>query len=252
MKEIIVSARTIEKAIENGLNELGAKFEDVNVEVLSEGGFFSKAKVKITIESKEPEVKTEAKEVSTKVEPAKETTETKKEKPSKVEKPAENKAEVKAEVKEPAKKEIVNTNITDFVKEVLSSVIENIDVQSSEDENSIKIMISGDNLSGIIGNKGEGLRNLQYLVHMVNIKRGDNRKVYIDAGDYKKGREDRVKELAVKYIEKAKETGRWQKLKPMSSYERRIVHAVVNEVEGVHIESKGEEPYRYVVIYLDK
>ncbi len=251
MKEIIVSARTIEKAIENGLNELGAKFEDVNVEVLSEGGFFSKAKVKITIETKEPEVK-EAEEPSTKVEPVKEKAVSKKEKPAKAEKPAEAKAEVKAEEKETTKKEIVNTNIADFVREVLSSVIENVDVQSSEDENAIKIMISGDNLSGIIGNKGEGLRNLQYLVHMVNIKRGDNRKVYIDAGDYKKGREDRVKDIAMKYIEKAKETGRWQKLKPMSSYERRIVHAVVNEVEGVHSESKGEDPYRYVVIYLDK
>ena len=78
------------------------------------------------------------------------------------------------------------------------------------------------------------------------------KKIILDAGGYKETRAEKVKDIALRAIEKVKETGRWQKLKPMTAYERRIVHQIINDAEGVTGESSGVEPNRYLTIYPEK
>lgn len=241
MKEIIVAARNIEKAIEKGLEELGAKFEDVNIEVLSEGGFFSKAKVKITLVEKDPlpeePVKPAIKE-SKKADDDGITVALKKE--EKEEKPA--KKEVKKEKKTSG----------EFLVNLFKLCDINCEVTKEEDEKYIKYIITGENLSGVIGNKGESLSALQYITSLTKTESEKGKKIILDAGGYKESRAEKVKDIALRAIAKVKETGRWQKLKPMTAYERRIVHQIINETEGVTGESSGVEPNRYLTIYPEE
>ena len=250
MAEIIVAARNIEKAIEKGLAELGAKFEDVNIEVLSEGGFFSKAKVKITVADKEPlpEENVQVKKSEEKTEKNKAdddgitlSIDSKKEEVKKTEK-AEKKTSKKAS----------SENTEKFLKKVFEIAEINCEIKKEENENFIKYFISGDNLSRVIGNKGECLSALQYVASLTKSEEEKGKKIVLDAGGYKESRAEKVKEIALRAIEKVKETGRWQKLKPMTAYERRIVHQIINETEGVTGESSGVEPNRYLTIYPEK
>ena len=55
MKSFEFTGKNIEKAIENGLKELNKNREDVDIKILSEGGFFSKAKVQISFEDETDE-----------------------------------------------------------------------------------------------------------------------------------------------------------------------------------------------------
>ena len=126
------------------------------------------------------------------------------------------------------------------------------EIKKEENENFIKYFISGENLSKVIGNKGECLSALQYVTSLIKSEDEKGKKIILDAGGYKESRAEKVKEIALRAIEKVKETGRWQKLRPMTAYERRVVHQIINETEGVTGESSGVEPNRYLTIYPEK
>ena len=112
-----------------------------------------------------------------------------------------------------------------------------------------RYFISGENLSGVIGNKGECLSAIQFIASLKKTESEKGKKIILDAGGYKQSRADKVKDVAMKVIEKVKTTGRWQKLRPMTAYERKVVHQLLNETEGVTGESSGVEPNRYITIY---
>lgn len=247
MKEIIATGKNIEKAIQNGLDELGVKFEDVDIEVISEGGFFSKAKVKIKVITNE-ELKEEVVEQQETVDSSE-----KIETQSKQEVVTEEKQEINEIKKENNSSEIdAEFKSQEFLKELLASANLECSVERIEEEKTIKYVISGSNLSGVIGNKGEGLNSIQYLTSLIKGENEKGKKIIIDAGDYKVERERKLRDLASRLIEKVKSSGRSEKLRPMNAYERRIVHEVVSLADGVRSESFGEEPNRYLTIYPEK
>ncbi len=71
----------------------------------------------------------------------------------------------------------------------------------------------------------------------------------MDVDGYLKRKRRSLRDLALDAIDEARETGEPVDLKPMNSFERKIIHDVVRE-EGMKSRSHGEEPHRYVTVYV--
>lgn len=137
-----------------------------------------------------------------------------------------------------------------YIKKVLTAMgIENVTVEESEIENGVALEINGDGFEELIGKKGELLDSLQYLASLVS-NRIDREyfRITTDCNGFRERRKVQLEELARKIANNVKKNGRSSALEPMNPYERRIIHAAVSEIEGVQSQSKGEEPYRKVII----
>ncbi len=106
----------------------------------------------------------------------------------------------------------------------------------------------------LIGREGMTLHALQILVqNMCHKKLGTESPFWftLDVDDYKRKREWYLKETAKAAVEHLKKTGKAVRLEPMPSFERRFVHAYLQEHHPeVETESFGEEPYRKIVIRM--
>jgi spoIIIJ-associated protein len=104
----------------------------------------------------------------------------------------------------------------------------------------------------LIGRQGATLHALQILAQALAAKRLNSQEPFwftLDVDDYKRKREWFLKETAKAAFEKAKMTGRAQGLEPMPNYERRLIHAYLQEhFPEAESFSVGNEPYRKVVV----
>ncbi|WP_458411503.1 RNA-binding cell elongation regulator Jag/EloR [Schinkia sp. CFF1] len=109
--------------------------------------------------------------------------------------------------------------------------------------------ISGDDVAILIGKRGQTLNSLQYLVQLVANKHSDGYlTVIVDAEDYRSRRKETLENLALRLASKAKKTKTKVVLEPMPSFERKVIHSVLFDVEGVSTASDGVEPNRHIVI----
>ena len=272
-KEFIYVAGTVDEAIKNGLIDLGLKEEDVKIEVLEGGsagifGLFKKeARVKLSpLDSefkKEDKPKVEEKEVK-EVKPevkeeVKEQKQEEKETPV-AEKTKEVKEEIvveKEEVKEqrPKREDYIVKNQDKIVSYLQNIVIAmgypDATVEFSEDGNrhfTLNIKTE-ENTSLIIGKRGSTLNSLQFLVNNYAKKFSSHFfRIEVDCDDYRESRKKTLEELALNLAKKSKKTGRPVELEPMTSVERKIIHNALTGIKNVETESRGEEPYRYLVI----
>lgn len=279
-KEFIYVAGTVDEAIKNGLADLGLKEEDVKIEVLEGGsagifGLFKKeARVKLSpldsefkkedkpkVEEKEViEVKTEVKE-EVKEQKQEEKVVVKEEKETPVdEKTTEVKEETvveKEEVKEqkPKREDYIVKNQDKIVSYLQNIVIAmgypDATVDFSEDGNrhfTLNIKTE-ENTSLIIGKRGSTLNSLQFLVNNYAKKFSSHFfRIEVDCDDYRESRKKTLEELALNLAKKSKKTGRPVELEPMTSVERKIIHNALTGIKNVETESRGDEPYRYLVI----
>lgn len=279
-KEFIYVAGTVDEAIKNGLADLGLKEEDVKIEVLEGGsagifGLFKKeARVKLSpldsefkkedkpkVEEKEvKEVKTEVKEeVKEQKQEEKVVVKEEKETPV-VEKTTEVKEETvveKEEVKEqrPKREDYIVKNQDKIVSYLQNIVIAmgypDATVEFSEDGNrhfTLNIKTE-ENTSLIIGKRGSTLNSLQFLVNNYAKKFSSHFfRIEVDCDDYRESRKKTLEELALNLAKKSKKTGRPVELEPMTSVERKIIHNALTGIKNVETESRGDEPYRYLVI----
>lgn len=279
-KEFIYVAGTVDEAIKNGLTDLGLKEEDVKIEVLEGGsagifGLFKKeARVKLSpldsefkkedkpkVEEKEvKEVKTEVKE-EVKEQKQEEKVVVKEEKETPVaEKTTEVKEETvveKEEVKEqrPKREDYIVKNQEKIVSYLQNIVIAmgypDATVDFSEDGNrhfTLNIKTE-ENTSLIIGKRGSTLNSLQFLVNNYAKKFSSHFfRIEVDCDDYRESRKKTLEELALNLAKKSKKTGRPVELEPMTSVERKIIHNALTGIKNVETESRGDEPYRYLVI----
>ncbi|MDO4730951.1 MAG: RNA-binding cell elongation regulator Jag/EloR [Clostridia bacterium] len=144
-------------------------------------------------------------------------------------------------------------NVKDFLQNIVEKFeIENLSIEQKETENGIVFDINGDNLGAMIGYRGETLNAIQYLTGLVaNKEKEAFCKVTINAGDYRDKRDKAIENVARKNALRALRIRRNVYLEPMNSYERRIVHTVVQEIDGVKSWSEGEKRNRHAVIGLD-
>ena len=131
-----------------------------------------------------------------------------------------------------------------------------VDVQVEaglNDEGHLYVTMYGDTLGILIGRRGETLDALQYLTSLqVNRGREEYTRVTLDTENYRAKREEALVRLASRMANRAEKTGRKVSLEPMNPYERRILHASLQDNPGVTTHSEGDEPYRHVVVVPKK
>ncbi|MDR0983444.1 MAG: hypothetical protein LBL93_00335 [Ruminococcus sp.] len=104
----------------------------------------------------------------------------------------------------------------------------------------------------IIGNRGECIDALQYLATMiVNKDKDEFVRIIVDTNNYRTERRKRLMMLAEKACNSVISKGKAVALPSMNPYERRIIHAKINEIEGVYSKSIGDEPDRKIIVYPD-
>jgi len=121
-------------------------------------------------------------------------------------------------------------------------------VELIENDDNIEINISGPDLGLLIGKHGETLSALQSIASVVLRKANIDKKLVVDIENYRQRRAEKLKEMAVQVAERVVRTGRKEALKPMNSYDRRVVHLALKENDMVQTSSEGIEPDRKVVI----
>lgn len=145
--------------------------------------------------------------------------------------------------------------VADFVEELLGKMdIDAIAEPVDEGGRMYVDILDGhpDDMSLLIGRHGQTLDAVQELSRQVVGRRLDERiLVLVDVEDYRKRRASRIEDSARAAADQALETGEEQALEPMGALERKIAHDAVAATEGVHSESRGEDPNRFVVIHPD-
>lgn len=113
-------------------------------------------------------------------------------------------------------------------------------VELREDsENWLKV--TSEDPGRLIGKMGETLNDIQYLIRLMAAqKSGEFMPVTVDVDQYKEKKEIELRELALAMAENVKSSGYAQEMRPMSAYERRIVHMVLKDFPGIKSDSIGE------------
>jgi spoIIIJ-associated protein len=137
-----------------------------------------------------------------------------------------------------------------YLEDILSFFGLNTDVYAtSSDGEVIELNIPSTRLNGfLIGQRGETMRSLQFLVASA-LKNNDYEisRVNVDVADYKKQRADRLSKQAEDWVAKVVSTGEPMHLKPMNAADRRVVHRLAVE-RGLGSESEGEGRDRHIVL----
>lgn len=129
----------------------------------------------------------------------------------------------------------------------------NVKISTELDGDVLKVELEGDDMGVVIGKRGETLDALQHLTSLnVNTGDGDFVKVSLDTEGYREKRVKTLESLAAKLASKVAKTRHNVTLEPMNSYERRIIHASLQDNEFVTTYSVGQSPNRKVVIAYNR
>lgn len=153
------------------------------------------------------------------------------------------------------KKEEVQDVVRNFLSKLFSCMgIEvEIIINFDEEERVIDIELKGNDMGVLIGKRGQTLDSLQYLTSLAaNKDVEDYVKIKMDTENYRQRRKETIENLAKNIASKVKKTRMPMHLEPMNPYERRIIHAVLQNDKYVETYSEGEEPYRKVVVTMSK
>ncbi|MER8016025.1 protein jag [Streptomyces griseoluteus] len=124
-----------------------------------------------------------------------------------------------------------------------------IDMDVEADRASVSIISdAGRDLQKLVGRDGEVLEALQELTRLaVHRETGDRSRLMLDIAGYRAQKRTELAELGAKAAAEVKSSGEPVKLKPMTPFERKVVHDAIKGA-GLRSESEGEEPQRFVVV----
>ncbi len=253
IREAIVEAETTDKAIQLGADQLGLSKDEVSVEVLEyptpkKFGLFggSLAKVRVYVETDEPDpVEEEEEEEIIPEAPAEEIVYD----VSDAEEIEEEETEAE-EVKDITSYSEAAQVAYNYLDTILKGMgLNNASINMTEKEDGAVLELVGEGLGTAIGRRGENLTAMQYLVSLAaNNNRENYYRISINIGNYREKREQALEKLANKVAARALKINKNLALEPMNPYERRIVHTIVHDIEGVNSWSVGEDAKRHVVI----
>jgi spoIIIJ-associated protein len=214
MKELEVSAKTVDEAIHVALEQLGLSEDQVEVIVLKKGrsGVLGMG----------------AEEAKIKVKP--------------LPVPGEKTDVVK----------VANEVMEALIK--FMRIAANISAtQSATGELPVTLNIEGDDLGVLIGRRGQALASLQYIVRLIVAEKLKVWvPINVDVAGYKKRRYESLQNLALRLAEQVKRNRRLITLEPMPADERRIIHLALADHPDVTTQSMGEGEMRKVAILLKK
>ncbi|MFL6138950.1 MAG: protein jag [Frankiaceae bacterium] len=137
----------------------------------------------------------------------------------------------------------------DYLEGLLDIIDVDGDIDMDVEGDRAAVAIVGAELDELIGRRGEVLEALQELTRLAVLRQtGVRSRLMLDIGGFRARRREQLADLGRRTAEKVKESGERVALKPMTPFERKVVHDAVAAVEGVRTESEGEEPERYVVV----
>ena len=270
----------VEEAVKLALMDLKVSRDEVEVTVLEEPskGFFgigSKlAKVRVEKKKKpEPEpvaVKPAAEADAVKERPARETRPQEKEQKSnkknhkenkgsksnrapKEQKPREQKSrevkEIASIVDKSKLHDIEDHEALRFLKEVTEKMGLDLSIRAMAGDDMVYLEMDGKDSGTVIGKRGQTLDSIQYLTSLVVNKNSEKYiKVVVDAENYRAKRQKTLEQLANRLAAKVIKTKKYVRLEPMNPYERKVIHATLQQNRNITTRSEGEEPYRRVFI----
>ena len=123
-------------------------------------------------------------------------------------------------------------------------------VDVHEDDDAVTATCFAADAGLLIGRHGQTIDAIQYLLNAISHRRGEEprREVVVDAAGYRERRRATLESLALRTAEQVRATGEPAELEPMTAVERKVVHLVLKEREGVETRSEGTEPNRFVVV----
>ena len=179
-----------------------------------------------------------------------------KEKPSK-EKPVKEKPVKPVEIiTDAAEIKEIEVRAEEFLRKVFNSMkLGEVEITSkyNTEDGSLEVNFEGEDVGVLIGKRGQTLDSLQYLTSLVvNKGKSSYVRVKLDTEDYRRRRKETLENLAKGVASKVKKTRKAVILEPMNPYERRIIHSALQNDRYVSTHSEGEEPYRRVVVTLNR
>ena len=151
--------------------------------------------------------------------------------------------------------EEIESRIRTFLGDMFSAMDIPVEVKITFDteEECVNVELIGENMGLLIGKRGQTLDSIQYLTSLV-LNKGKEKyvRIKVDTENYRLRRKDTLESLAKNIAYKVKRSRRSVALEPMNPYERRIIHSALQGDKFVSTKSEGEEPFRHVVVYLDR
>ena len=145
------------------------------------------------------------------------------------------------------------TPIVDFLNRFTAALGITATVDVEETADGLLINLSGEEAEILVRHRGEPIKALQHVVDMAYARTlGEEKRVFVDALEYRKGKDIELRHTARFLAEKVKQTGLDQQMGPLNPYERRLVHMAVAEIPGVATESVGDAFSKTVLISLRK
>ena len=145
----------------------------------------------------------------------------------------------------------LSQQIVTFVTDVTRAMGVAPEVSATETQDGVRIDVNGEGSEALLFHRGEALRALQTIVNTAFRRQlGEDRKVLVDCQGFRRDKDAELRQMARFLAEKVKASGASQEMGPLNSYERRIVHMAVAEVEGVASESIGDAAVKMVTISL--
>lgn len=242
MTTVITSGKTIDDAIAEGLTRLNTSKEHVQVQILQQpskgflGLFGAKpAKVELTLLSQPTVHIPSSSAVSVSLE----------------DRSTASPSTTEIADKEGSASTYSHDEAIQFVKEVGQSIGLELEVDIKRNRDGYTMNISGSDLGLLIGRRGQTLDALQYLVNIVANRYSDKYvRILLDAENFRERRRKTLEDLADRLAGRVIRSGKEVVLEPMSSQERKVIHAKLQNHARVKTISKGEEPNRRVVITL--
>lgn len=280
MKSIEKSAPTVEEAVTAALQELGADATDVMVEVLEEPtngllGFGAKpARVRVVLMASAPPPPTPdptPQPTGTDDQPSQKRESRPRRNDDRPRRPRNDDRRSRPTedpvydlVMTPAPDEVPPEEADEIARygfEVVNELLQHMgypdarvsihraDASDEEEGSHWLLNIYGENLSPLVGRRGDTLASLQYIVRLIVSRRSQQHtSLIVDVGQYKAGRSERLMQLAHRMADKAIADERTISLEPMPPHERRIIHLALRERADVETFSVGEGRTRKVTI----
>jgi spoIIIJ-associated protein len=137
----------------------------------------------------------------------------------------------------------------DYLEELLDICDMDGDLDLDVEGDRAVVAIVGAKLDKLVGSNGEVLDALQELTRLaVHQQTGTRSRLMLDVGGHRARRRRELTALGEAAARRVSESGRSERLAPMTPFERKVVHDAVAAIDGVRSESEGDEPERRVVV----
>lgn len=147
--------------------------------------------------------------------------------------------------------ELAAQGVSDYVTKIIYEMDIEASIERTNNRRQINLQIETPEAGRVIGYHGKVLKSLQLLAqNFLHDRYSKNFSVSLNVHDYVEHRTETLIDFTKKVSKRVLESGQDYTMDPMSNSERKIVHKTVSAIDGVESYSEGNDPNRYVVVSL--